>query len=85
MPNQTENRPEKSYAWWLAFGLVILLVSQVLSNSSKSWAPYVRWILLLAVLVGYTVVMVRINRIHRAEAMKNTSKNKNNKSKKPKA
>jgi hypothetical protein len=45
----------------------------------------VRWILLLAVLVGYTVVMVRINRIHRAEAMKNTSKNKNNKSKKPKA
>jgi Ca2+/Na+ antiporter len=74
--------PEKDYAGWLVFGLILMLISQMISTHTGWWVPVVRWLLLVAALVNYIIVLMRYDRNRRAKEKEKTQDSDN---KEPKA
>lgn len=74
--------PEKDYAGWLVFGLILMLISQMISTHTGWWVPVVRWLLLVAALVNYIIVLMRYDRNRRAKEKEKTQDSEN---KEPKA
>ncbi|NPV41237.1 MAG: hypothetical protein HPY72_07845 [Anaerolineae bacterium] len=74
--------PEKDYAGWLVFGLILMLISQMISTHTGWWVPVVRWLLLVAALVNYLIVLMRYDRNRRAKEKEKTQDSDN---KEPKA
>jgi Ca2+/Na+ antiporter len=74
--------PEKDYAGWLVFGLILMLISQMISTHTGWWVPVVRWLLLVAALVNYLIVLMRYDRNRRTKEKEKTQDSDN---KEPKA
>jgi len=74
--------PEKDYAGWLVFGLILMLISQMISTHTGWWVPVVRWLLLVAALDNYLVVLMRYDRNRRTKEKEKTQDSDN---KEPKA
>jgi len=68
MPNQLRNfLPEKDYAGWLAAGLVLLVLAQVLSKSNLLVWKILRYFLFAAAVVNYGMVLYWYNRDREAK------------------
>ncbi len=69
--------PEKDYAGWLVFGLILMLISQMISTQTGWWVPLVRWLLLAAALANYIIVLMRYDRNRRAKEKENAQEGDN--------
>ncbi len=69
--------PENDYAGWLLFGLVLLLINQVIATKQGGWVPVVRWLLLVAAAVNYGIVLYRYDRDRRARQQKKAAEGEN--------